>query len=168
MNVSMTVVATTIRTRFDCGGMNWDPEDIANATNDHQEHLFRCSAGRVGLEIFLSGTVTGLPVLVFFQHAFGRPDSSDDDHRNSPYQTYDEEVLEDREEIPNHKVHGSHCSPVIRRNQKLNSSLLEFSECPKFQLEPGCWPSSPAGCKSLFFRNPHFIFSAGLPLSRCF
>src|SRR5437016_11620599 len=118
MNVSMTVVATTMRTRFDCGGMNCDPEDMAKCGKRPSGTPFRCSAGRIGFEIFLSGTVTGLPVLVFFQHAFGCPDCGDDDHRNSAYQARNEEVLEDREEIPHHKVHVSHCSPVVQWNQK--------------------------------------------------
>lgn len=40
----MTVVATTMRTRFDCGGIGWDPEDILKEIHAIKRTFPRISA----------------------------------------------------------------------------------------------------------------------------
>src|ERR1700747_1238569 len=64
-------------------------------------------------------------LLVFFQHALGRFNGRNNNHRHSADQPRNKEVLKDRQNIVRQEVHSWHCSPVPERNQSRTWGLLK-------------------------------------------
>src|SRR5579859_6419057 len=150
MNVSMTEVATTMRTRFESGGTAPEPADILKNKRSPQRIKAPAGAYSLGRSKFLKSP-DSTPKLIFFQHALGRFYSRDNNYRHSADQPRKKQVLEDRQNVVHQEAHSRHCSPVGWRNQSTTPGLLKSAPCGTFPPEPGYSRWSQACCRSLFF-----------------
>src|SRR5690349_13098433 len=124
MNVSMTEVATTMRTRFESGGTVPEPADILKSNNGRYQQV-RIIAHVCRGRVKFSSPSSSVWSLFVFQHALGCFYGGDNDNRHRAYQPGKEEVLKKRKNIMDHEVHDCHCSPVPERNQRIRRGLLE-------------------------------------------
>jgi hypothetical protein len=103
MNVSITDVATTMRTRFECGGAAPEPADMMESNNGHYNRQAVC---RAALEpgSSLSFMVRGR--LVLLKHALCGFDGRDNYNWHSANHPRKEQVFKDRQNIMDHEIHN--------------------------------------------------------------
>src|SRR5215467_14679863 len=103
MNVSMTEVATTMRTRFESGGAAPEPADILES-NGHCQNNTNAPACR-GRADSLRSLFQKAAALVLFQHALGCFDRRDDNDRHGADQPGKKQVLKKRQDMVDQEVH---------------------------------------------------------------
>lgn len=115
MKVSITEVATTMRTLFVCGGTAPDPADMTESNNGHYNRKFACRAV-CEIESSLSFMVPSR--FVCFKDAFGCLNGGDNDHRHRPDQPYEEEILKDRQKMMDQEIHNNSLYAQTRGESK--------------------------------------------------
>src|ERR1051326_630836 len=114
MNVSMTEVATTMRTRFESGGTAPEPADMFKVNNGR--YIRTPADALFARPILNSLSPDSTPnLLIFFQHALGRFYSRYNNYRHSADQSRKKQVFEDRQNV------------VDRKSTRLNSSHIPLS-----------------------------------------
>src|SRR5437899_2805286 len=100
MNVSITEVATTIRTRIACG---W---------TESVDMLKSSAYNRFLKPANLPSPAVVRAASVFFQHALGCFHGCNNDHRHGADQPGNKKILEHGQNIMDHEVHDCHCIPA--------------------------------------------------------
>ena len=122
MNVSITEVATTMRTRFESGGRAPEPSDILKViTASNQPGRQEAPVGRAALIPQFSSSRRF--ALFVFEHALGCLNGRDNNYRHGADQPGKKSVFEKRQNMMHQEVHDCYCSPVAERNQRDSAGL---------------------------------------------
>jgi hypothetical protein len=117
MNVSMTEVATTMRTRFESGGTAPEPADILESNNGRYRPGYKRACSQEPRK-FLKKPSSKPSFSVLFQHALGCFYGRNNNHGHGADQPGKKEVLKNRKNMVDQEVHDCNCSPVAERNQR--------------------------------------------------
>src|SRR6267142_2581249 len=122
MNVSMTEVATTMRTRLaTCGfrGVSGIYVKQQKTTTNMPLSFGACSSGHSTADVIFSRTRTRRPCGISFRNTLRGPYGGNDDHRYGAEQARKKQIFKDRKKIMDDKVHLLIVMPPGAGNQRI-------------------------------------------------